>query len=136
VPKVFDGFASEKECNTYAYNVKGIQDYIDSRHDILEHKFLFLVCNVCQMHWISVVVINPFLVSDKYLAAGKDVSTVNGAFEDLAAGKDVSNVNGGLGDDDFAGWCVLDSNGPEDDNGENGFQGTSLTKNKASMRGQ
>jgi hypothetical protein len=89
------------------------------------------VCNVSQIHWISVVVVNPFLVSDGYLAAGKDVSTVNGALGDLAAGEDVSHVNGGWGDDDFAGWCVLDSNGPEVDSG-NGFQGTSLTKNKAS----
>jgi hypothetical protein len=85
VPKFLDGSASKEERDAFTYNVEGIQDYIDSRLDILEHKFLFFVCNVSQIHWISVVVVNPFLVSDGYLAAGKD------------------NVNGGWGDDDFAG---------------------------------
>jgi flagellar assembly factor FliW len=35
---------------------------------MLEHKFLVFVCNPSDTHWVSVVVINPFLIFEKYLA--------------------------------------------------------------------
>ena len=108
--------ATEKDVSSYNYMVSGIQDYIDSRLDIFKHKFLVFVCNQSQMHWVSVVVINPFLVFDQHLAEGKDDSDKHGA----------------LGDEDFAGWCVLNSNGNLEEREQNGFQGTVFTKNKAS----
>jgi hypothetical protein len=109
--------ATDKDCSTYNYNIEGIQDYIDSRLDIFEHKFLVFVCNQGQMHWVSVVVINPFLAFDQYLAEGRDESDRHGA----------------LGDEDFVGWCVFNSNAILDEREQDGFQGTMYTKNRASF---
>ena len=71
---ILDENATDTDHSTYISNLEAIQDYIDSRLDIFEHKFLVFVCNIQNMHWISVVVINPFLVFDQYLAEGKDNS--------------------------------------------------------------
>jgi hypothetical protein len=114
--KIVHGNATDKDVISYNYMVKGIQDYIDSRLDIFEHKFLVFVCNQSQMHWVSVVVINPFLVFDQYLAEGKDDHGRHGAW----------------GDEDFVGWCVFNSNTRQEEREQDGFQGTMYTKNKAS----
>jgi hypothetical protein len=102
---------------TTTASIECTQDHIDSRLDIFEHEFLVFVCNISQIHWVFVVVINPFLVFDHYLAEGKDYSDKHGA----------------LGDEDFAGWCVLNPNSIAAERKGNGFQGqTVFTKNKAS----
>jgi hypothetical protein len=64
------GDADEQQHRSYDYNMDGIQNYIDSCLDIFENKFLVFVCNVASSHWVSVVVINPFLVFDQYLVDG------------------------------------------------------------------
>jgi hypothetical protein len=86
-----------------------MQNYIDSRLDILENKFLFFVCNVSEYHWISIVVANPFLVVAEGGTDGDDNDR-----------------------DDFFGWCVLDSNSSHAASELDGFQGTVGSKNKAS----
>lgn len=116
MPRILDGSATDKDCSTYNCNIEGIQDYTDSRLDIFEHKFLVFVCNQSQMHWVSVVVINPFLVFDQYLAEGKDDHGRHGA----------------SGDEDFVRWCVFNSNGRSKEREQDGFQGTMYTNNKAS----
>ena len=71
MPAVNSESATVEQQRTYEANMQGIQDYIESRLDILQHKFLVFVCNINNIHWVSVVVVNPFLISDPYLAGGK-----------------------------------------------------------------
>jgi hypothetical protein len=85
--------ASMQAKNCYLSNIERLHRYIDSRLDILEHKFLVYVINVGNNHWVSVVVINPFLVFEQYLKKGSDKSFIDGVW-----GKDCTT-----------GWCVLDS---------------------------
>ena len=87
MPAILNENATEMDQRTYQSNMEGIQAYIESRLDIFEHKFLVFVCNINNMHWVSVVVVNPFLVFDPYLAEGKQKA----------------------GNEDFVGWCVLNS---------------------------
>jgi hypothetical protein len=47
---------------TYQTNLDVIFKYIESRLDILEHNILVFPCNTNTNHWVSVVVINPFLL--------------------------------------------------------------------------
>jgi hypothetical protein len=55
--------APKKAKRTYQTNLDAIFKYIESRLDILEHKFLVFLCNANNTnHWVSVVVINPFRV--------------------------------------------------------------------------
>jgi hypothetical protein len=56
--------APENVKRTYQTNLDAIFKYIKSRLDILEHKFLIFPCNTNTNHWVSVVVINPFLVAE------------------------------------------------------------------------
>jgi hypothetical protein len=109
--KILKETASDEDHRAYDYNLECIQKYIDSKLDILEHKFLVFLCNQSNMHWVSVVVVNPFLVFDHYL---------------------VGRMGTMGGEDDFVGWCVFNSNPRQDEESENGFQGTIFTKNKAS----
>jgi hypothetical protein len=78
---------------SYWANLDFIFKYIESRLDILEHKFLVFPCNTNRNHWVSVVVINPFLVVD-----------VNKRTE-AAYNSDLCNE-----DEIMAGWCVMNSN--------------------------
>jgi hypothetical protein len=55
---------------TYETNLDAIFKYIKSRLDILEHKFLVFPCNMNTNHWVSVVVINPFLVVEVHKQTG------------------------------------------------------------------
>jgi hypothetical protein len=88
-----DAGTSPDVVRQYHADLSKIIDYIDSRLDILEHKFLVFVCNV-RGHWISIVVVNPFLVFDRFLAENnEDVS------ENCVASSD---------DENFCGWCVFD----------------------------
>jgi hypothetical protein len=54
--------APENVKRTYQTNLDAIFKYIESRLDILEHKFLVFPCNTSTNHWLLEVVINPFLV--------------------------------------------------------------------------
>jgi hypothetical protein len=101
---ITDESANEDQYRTYDHNLNGIRKYIDSRMDILENKFLVFLISSSNVHWISVVVINPFLVYDQDLDS-----------------------------DEMAGWCVLNSANSEQDkqHHESGLQGTCFTKNKA-----
>ena len=39
------------------------QKYVDSIHDIMEHKFLVFICNPGLLkHWVTIVVVNPFSI--------------------------------------------------------------------------
>jgi hypothetical protein len=60
------------------------------------------------------VVVNPFLVFDRYLNKGKEGGGI-----------------GVLGDEDFAGWCVLNSTERPAEKQQHGFQGTLHTRNNA-----
>jgi hypothetical protein len=93
MPAILHDKVTEIEHHQYLYNLEGIQQYIDSRLDIFKHKFLVFACNIGEMHWVSTVVVNPFLLFDRYLNKGKEDGGRNGV----------------LGDEDFAGWCVLNS---------------------------
>jgi hypothetical protein len=101
---------------SYQANLDAIFKYIESRLDILEHKFLVFPCNTNSNHWVSVVVINPFLVVDVNKRTG-------------------AAYNSDLCDDDeiMAGWCVMNSNPSVGSVEDSGFQGTAFTKNKATF---
>jgi Ulp1 protease family, C-terminal catalytic domain len=86
-----EGTQTEKQKREYENNMDGILKYIDSRLDILQHKFLVFLCNVRHMHWVSVVVVNPFLVLEQEEQQQKE------------------NQDTVLGVTDFVGWCVLNS---------------------------
>jgi hypothetical protein len=74
--------ATMKEKICYHDNFACIQKYIDSRLDILEHKFLAFVFHVDDDHCVvSVVVINPFLVFERYLNKEKELSFIDGALD-------------------------------------------------------
>jgi hypothetical protein len=111
--KILEDTATAEDHQAYEYNIEGIQDYMDSKLDLFEHKFLVFLCNESHTHWVSVVVVNPFLVYDPYLVEG-------------------TRRTGVMGDDDFVGWSVFNSNQRQHEKMENGFQGTMFTKNKAS----
>jgi hypothetical protein len=113
--EILDNKATETEHHTYQSNPEDMQKYIDSRLDVFEHKFLVFACNIKEMHWVSIVVVNPFLVFDPYLDKGKEDGGRNGV----------------LGDEDFAGWCVLSSTARQDERNQHGFQGTLYTQNNA-----
>jgi len=107
---------TEIEERTINANISDIKKYIDTRLDIMENKFLMFLCNVSSNHWISVVVVNAFVIFDKYLREGKDNCQQS----------NIPHV-----DDNFCGWCIMNSN---DNNGneQNGFQESVRTKNRAS----
>jgi hypothetical protein len=90
----------------YETNFACIERYLESRLDIMQHKFLVFVFNVNDNHWVTVVVVNAYLVFDRYLNDNQDI-TVN---------------DGGVGEDELPGWCVMDSLGGV--NGVNGFKPT------------
>jgi hypothetical protein len=114
-PQNHCGKATEKEKQQYQNAIGNIQKYVDSWLDILKHKFLVYVCNVGRSHWISIVVINPFLVFDQYNVPSK--------------GKDAVVLD----DEDFAGWCILDSlhRGPPNLLDFQGLHGTMGNRYKA-----
>jgi hypothetical protein len=117
MPAVNSESATVEQQRTYEANMQGIQDYIESRLDILQHKFLVFVCNINNIHWVSVVVVNPFLISDQYLAGGKQNKKQLSMAEQK---KDTS--------EDFVGYCVLNSTQRPGETNARGFQGTYHTK--------
>jgi hypothetical protein len=109
--KVHGHTATNKEQDQYNEDLNKLKDYINTRLDIFEHKFLDFVCNVSNTHWLSVVVISPFLVYGKFLQGdGKH---------------DVSH-------EEIMRWCVLNSNPHSNEKQINRVQGTCFTKNHAS----
>ena len=106
---ILKGTATDTDHRAYQSNLEDIQNYIETRLDIFEHKFLVFELNVSDTHWISVVVVNPLLV----------------LHPDLEKGNEHGGSNALLGDDDFAGWCVLNSTQrPKERKHHGGFQGT------------
>ena len=63
--------------------------YINSFRDLFDNKFLVFISNL-PMHWTVIIIVNPFLVFDWYVFGDKYINKH---------------------DDDFAGWCVIDSLG-------------------------
>ena len=116
MPAVNSESATVEQHWTCEANMQGIQDYIESRLDILKNKFLVFVCNINNIHWVSVVAVNPFLISDAYLAGGKNKSYVSMAEQK----KDTS--------EDFVGFCVLNSTQRPAERKARGFQVTYHTK--------
>ena len=88
---VWDQTATQEQVNQYNLHLRRMYEYIDTRLDVLEHKFLVFICNIDVTHWVAVMVVNPLLVSDKYIH-GED--------------KGVTVPE----EEDFVGWCVLNSN--------------------------
>jgi hypothetical protein len=101
---------------SYQANLDVIFKYIESRLDILEHKSLVFPCNTNGSHWVSVVVINPFLVVDANKRTGAAYDS------DLCSDDEI-----------MAGWCVMNSNPSTVNVEDSGFQGTAFTKNKATL---
>jgi hypothetical protein len=108
--------APEKVKGTYQMNFDANFEYIKSRLDILEHKFLIFLCNTNANHWVSVVVINPFCVVE--------VNKKTGAIYD----SDLCN-----NDEIVTGWCVMNSNPSAENVEDSGFQGMAFTKNKVTF---
>jgi hypothetical protein len=54
--KVHGLTATKQEQDEYILDLNKLKDYIDTRLDIFERKFLVFVCNVNNTHWVSVVV--------------------------------------------------------------------------------
>ena len=63
--------------------------YVNTCQDFFDKKFLVFIYNLAQ-HWTVIIVVNPFLVFNHYVFGDKYI-----------------NVH----DDDFVGWCVIDSLG-------------------------
>ena len=113
MPAILEDKATVTEHDCYLSTLADIQKYIDTRLDIFEHKFLVFALNINNTHWLSVVVVNPFLVFDQYLSEGKD---------NCAERKNKAK-------DEFCGWCILNSTARHDEREQNGLQGTRHTRN-------
>ena len=61
--------------------------YVNNCQDFFDKKFLVFIYNLA-LHWTVIIVVNPFLVFDHYVF-----------------GDNYINEH----DDDFVGWCVIDS---------------------------
>jgi hypothetical protein len=108
---IVSGVPTPEELLCYDMNYPYIQKYLDSRLDIMQHKFLVFVFNVNENHWVSVVVVNPNLVFGRYLNNEEYVD----------------NKKGCVGEDEISGWCVLDSlHGVCNENGLKGTLDTTL----------
>jgi hypothetical protein len=103
--------AEKKELNNMIADIKL---YIDTRLDILENKFLVFICNIGRNHWVSVVVVNPIIIFDKFLPEDNCEQSVKSKADDLC------------------GWCLLNSLANSSGKEKMGFQGTVNTKNNAS----
>ena len=66
--------------------------YVDTCQDFFDNKCLVFIYNLVQ-HWMVIVVVNPFLVFDCYVFGDKYI-----------------NVH----EDNFVGWCVINSLGGGD----------------------
>jgi hypothetical protein len=114
MPTVLQGTATDEDNKAHKKNFDAVIKYIDSRLDILEQKFLVFLCNLRRNHWVSVVVVNPFLTSGPFLK-GDDESADNDSDEDS--------------DRDLCGWCVFDSlSSHSEEKSVEGFHGTFHTK--------
>jgi hypothetical protein len=82
-----DENCTDADRKIYLDNIQMFCQYVDCVRDLFEHKFLVFLCNPSDFHWISYVVVNPFLIYKK----GKTEMTSKG---------DES--------DPFAGWCLFD----------------------------
>jgi hypothetical protein len=51
-----------KDDQRYNVYIEYFSQYVDSVHDLFEHKFLLFLCNPSEMHWITIVVVNPSLL--------------------------------------------------------------------------
>jgi hypothetical protein len=97
----------------YQTNLDAIFKYMESMLNILEHKFLVFPCNTNTNHWVSVAVINPFLVVEVNKKIG------------VAYDSDLCND-----DEIMAGWCVMNSYPSALNVEDSVFQGTVFTNNK------
>ena len=61
--------------------------YVNSCHDFFDKKFLAFIYNLA-LHWMVIIVVNPFLVFECYVFGDKYINEH---------------------EDDFVGWCVIDS---------------------------
>jgi hypothetical protein len=115
MPLVMRNKATDEDLQAHKTNFDVVIKYIDSRLDVLEQKFLVFICNVGRNHWVSVVVVNPFLISGPFLK-GDDETADNVSDEDSL-------------DDDLCGWCVFDSlRSNSEEKSDQGFHGTFHTK--------
>jgi hypothetical protein len=113
--------ANKQQSKKYHANLAAIQQYIDTRLDLFENKFLVFICSITNVHWISVVVVNAFVVHERHLRSDDELY-----IHEL----DLSESN----NDDMAGWCVFNSSmntkGKRDE--KLGLQSTMWTKENAS----
>ena len=52
--------------------MKTLHKYLDSTHDIMEHKYLAFLFNTGALHWVTMVVVNPSCISMESIASGSD----------------------------------------------------------------
>jgi hypothetical protein len=110
--KVKSGVASDDEKCAHSTNFHAVIKYIDSNSGIMDRKFLIFICNRSTSHWIAVIVINPWVISDPFINKGKG---------------NVSDF------DEVSGWLVLDSNHSHyKEKTQDGFQSSLHTKGCAS----
>jgi hypothetical protein len=114
MPQVMRDKATDEDKKAHKTNLSAVIKYIDSRLDILEQKFLIFLCNLGHNHWVSVVVVNPFLTSGPFLKG-----------DDESADYDLPDDS----DQDLCGWCLFDSlsSNDSDDKSSDGFHGTFYT---------
>jgi hypothetical protein len=112
--KILEKSATERDYKSHDSNMSSLMKIIDSSLDIFERKFIVFLCNIRRNHWISVVVVNPFLISRPYLKGHDELA-------DSAH-------------DDLCGWCIFDSisTNPKEKT-DQGFGGTFFTKLDASL---
>jgi hemerythrin-like domain-containing protein len=51
-----------KDDQKYKFYIDYFTQYVDSVHDLFEHKFLVFLCNPSEMHWITIVVVSSSLL--------------------------------------------------------------------------
>ena len=89
--KIMDAYESLKDGKQEKIQeaMHDIHKYVDSIHDILEHKYLAFLFNTGEAHWVTMVVVNPSAIFTESTVSGTD----------------------GTGQEVAVGWFFLDSSG-------------------------
>jgi hypothetical protein len=69
-----DNNATQIQSKVYHTNLEAIPDYIDSKLDLFQNNLLVFLLTWNNVHWIYIVIINLFLVHDRYLCSVGDTT--------------------------------------------------------------
>ena len=75
--KTQDPTAAQRQLNKA---VDDLHKYLNSIHDIMEHKFLVFVCNANDYHWVTMVVVNPFSIYEQADSSETNIQPVGWFF--------------------------------------------------------